>query len=510
MATAVLTMFTFGIPHALAAPTVANDDSATTMVDTAVTVVVFANDTDADGDQLFMSQYTHPTNGTVKWNPGYTVTYTPNARFVGTDSFTYNVWDGTSASNYATVTITVTSDNDAPVAVTDTAETTEDTAVTVEVLANDTDADGDTLTIATTTNPTDGTVTVNGDSTITYTPSADYHGTDSFSYTVSDGTTDSTAATVTIAVAAVNDDPIARDDAFTIDEDTQLVGNVTVDNGSGADSDIEDTLTPDALVVQNVAKGSLHLSTDGSFTYTPNANYYGTDSFTYTVSDGTATSNIATVTITVTAVYDDPPPADPPPADPPPADPDLSFDDLEAYSDETVAAVETLVDLGIITGTNDTSFSPELITERWQMAVFLTRVLAATGTVLPPGGSGFSDLTHYGAETQTAMNQLAGLGISTGTSAGEFSPAGKVTRSQMALFVVRTLEAGGVALPAAGGSTFTDLAGSPAEVRDAVGVLSALGITNGTAGSAFSPDAELPRWQMALFLARVMEAIEAD
>ena len=505
MATAILTMFTFGIPHALAAPTVANDDSATTMVNTAVTVVVFANDTDADGDQLFMSQYTHPTNGTVQWNPGYTVTYTPNAGFVGTDSFTYNVWDGTSASNYATVTITITSDNDAPVAVTDTAETTEDSAVTIEVLANDTDADGDTLTNSTTTNPAHGAVTVNTDGTITYAPNANYYGTDSFTYTMSDGTATSNTATVTITTTAVNDHPTAGDDAFTIDEDTQLVGNVTADNGSGADSDVEDTLIPDAVVVQNVAKGSLNLSADGSFTYAPNANYYGTDSFTYTVSDGTATSNIATVTITITAVNDDPPPADSPPADPA-----VSFDDLDAFSDETVAAIETLLDLGITTGTNDRTFSPELITERWQMAMFLTRVLAATGTILPTAGSGFSDLTGYSAEAHTAMNQLADLGISTGTSAGEFSPAGKVTRSQMALFLVRTLEAGGVALPAAGGSTFTDLAGSSADVRDAVGVLSTLGITNGTAGTTFSPEAELPRWQMALFLARVIEAIEAD
>lgn len=404
MATAILTMFTFGIPHALAAPTVANDDSATTIVDTAVTIAVLANDTDADGDQLFLSNFTYPTNGTVQWNPGYTVTYTPNAGYVGTDSFTYNVWDGSSGSNYATVTITITGDNDAPVAVTDTAQTTEDTVVTIDVLANDTDADGDTLTIATTTNPTDGTVTVNTDSTITY---------------------------------------------------------------------------------------------------TPNANYHGTDSFTYTVSDGTATSNIATVTITITAVNDDPPPADPSPADP-----DLSFDDLGGFSEEAVAAIETLVDLGIITGTSDTSFSPELITPRWQMAVFLTRVLAATGTILPTAESGFSDLTGYSAEARTAMNQLAALGISTGTSAGEFSPAGQVTRSQMALFLVRTLEAGGVALPAAAGSTFIDLVGG--DVQDAVDVLSTLGITNGTAGTTFSPDAELPRWQMALFLTRVMEAIETN
>lgn len=405
MATAILTMFTFAIPHALAAPTVANDDSATTNENTAVTVVVFANDTDADGDTLFISAVTQPTNGTIQVNPGYTVTYTPNVNYQGTDSFTYNVWDGTSVSNFATVTITIGTINDAPAAVSDTVATNEDSAVAIDVLANDTDAEGDALTVVGTTNPTDGTVTVNMDNTITY---------------------------------------------------------------------------------------------------TPNANYHGTDSFTYTVSDGTNSSNAATVTITITAVVDDPPPAAPSPA------PDLSFDDLEGFSNEVVAAIETLVDLGIITGTDDTSFSPELITERWEMAMFLTRVLAATSIPLPTAEPDFSDLSGYSVEAQTAMQQLAGLGISTGTSADEFSPGGQASRAQMALFLVRTLEAGGVALPTPGDGAFTDLEGYPVDVQNAVDVLSTLGITNGTTGTTFSPAAELPRWQMALFLTRVIEVIQAN
>ena len=86
------------------------------------------------------------------------------------------------------MTVTVTPTNDGPVAVDDAATTAEDTAVSIAVLANDTDLDGDTLTVSAATAPAHGTATVNADGTITYTPAANYHGTDSFTYTIGDGT----------------------------------------------------------------------------------------------------------------------------------------------------------------------------------------------------------------------------------------------------------------------------------------------------------------------------------
>ncbi len=151
-----------------------------------------------------------PANGTVTLNADGSFTYTPAANFNGTDSFTYTASDGTAVSNVATVTITVTGVNDAPVAVNDTASTTEETAVSGNVLGNDTDVDpGTTLTATLGASPTNGTVTLNADGSFTYTPNANFNGTDSFTYTASDGTAVSNVATVTITVTGVNDAPVA-------------------------------------------------------------------------------------------------------------------------------------------------------------------------------------------------------------------------------------------------------------------------------------------------------------
>ncbi|MFN4764668.1 Ig-like domain-containing protein, partial [Gillisia sp. Q332] len=155
---------------------VAVDDTATTDEDTAVNINVLANDTDVDGDTLTVTQTTAPTNGSVVINTDYTITYTPDANFNGTDTFTYTITDGNGGTDTATVTVTVNPINDAPVAVDDTATTDEDTAVTVSVLTNDTDVDGDTLTVTETTAPSNGSVVINGDGTITYTPNENFNG----------------------------------------------------------------------------------------------------------------------------------------------------------------------------------------------------------------------------------------------------------------------------------------------------------------------------------------------
>ena len=180
---------------------VAVDDTATTAEDTAVDINVATNDTDADGDTLSVTAVTTPSNGTAVIAEGssITVTYTPNANFNGTDSFDYTVSDG-NHTDTGTVTVTVTAVNDAPVAVDDTDVTTEDTAVVIDVVANDTDIDGDTLSVTAFTTPSNGTVIASGNATtVTYTPDAGFTGTDSFDYTVSDGT-DTDTGTVTVTV----------------------------------------------------------------------------------------------------------------------------------------------------------------------------------------------------------------------------------------------------------------------------------------------------------------------
>jgi CshA-type fibril repeat protein len=150
-------------------------------------VFQFRDPADLDGDALVVSSVTVPAHGTAAVNPDGTIAYAPAANFNGADSFSYTVGDGNGGTATATVSVTVTAANDGPVAVNDTATTAEDTAATIAVLTNDSDLDGDALTVTGVTVPAHGTATVNPDGTIAYAPAANYHGADSFSYTIGDG-----------------------------------------------------------------------------------------------------------------------------------------------------------------------------------------------------------------------------------------------------------------------------------------------------------------------------------
>ncbi|MEG4489571.1 Ig-like domain-containing protein, partial [Microcoleus sp. D2_18a_B4] len=230
--------------------------------------------------------------GTIAFNPLGDFTYTPNAGFVGTDTFTYSVSDG-AATVPATVSINVT--NNPPQPQPDTYSTSAGKALSVTVpgvLANDSDVDLDTLTAAVAANPTQGSIALNKDGSFTYTPNAGFSGTDTFTYTVSDGIVSSEPATMTVNVN--NNPPVANSDSYTTAFNTSL--NVT---GLGVlinDTDPEnDPLT--AILVTNPATGSIALNANGSFTYTPNPGFAGTDSFTYKANDGKADSAIVTASI---------------------------------------------------------------------------------------------------------------------------------------------------------------------------------------------------------------------
>ncbi|MDO8363666.1 MAG: Ig-like domain-containing protein [Actinomycetota bacterium] len=213
--------------------------------------------------------------------------------------------DGSNMTNLCTP-------NNAPVAVNDAYNATEDTPLVVNaangVLDNDTDVDLDTLTANTpqVSGPSHGTLALSADGSFTYTPTGNYNGPDSFTYTANDGTDDSNTATVNITVGAANDAPVAVDDAYNATEDTPLVVNAAngvLDN----DTDVDlDSLTANTPQVTGPSHGTLALNADGSFTYTPAANYHGPDAFTYTADDGTADSNTATANITVASVNDAP------------------------------------------------------------------------------------------------------------------------------------------------------------------------------------------------------------
>ncbi|GAB4372591.1 MAG: hypothetical protein Kow0042_15990 [Calditrichia bacterium] len=286
-------------------PPVAVDDAATTAEDTPVDIDVLANDYDPDGtlDLTTVTVVMPAANGTTVVNPTTgVVTYTPNPGFSGSDQFTYTVKDNEGAtSNEATVSITVTSVNFPPVAVNDTVSTNEDTPIVISVLANDYDPDGtlDPATVTIGTGPAHGTVSVNpatGD--VTYSPDLNFFGNDMFTYTVKDneGAT-SNEATVYITVLSVNDPPVAVDDSATTDQNVAVVVDVLAN-----DFDIDGTLDPTTVTVVGApAHGTTAVDpVTGEVTYTPDVDFSGMDSFTYTVDDNQgATSNVATVHIRV-------------------------------------------------------------------------------------------------------------------------------------------------------------------------------------------------------------------
>lgn len=194
--------------------------------------------------------------------------------------------------------------NTPPVAFGDVFAISEDGQLVVSapgVLQTDSDADGDPLTAVLDSGPSNGKVTFNADGSFVYVPSPSFHGLDSFVYHADDGQAASNPATVAINVLAVNDVPVAADDSYAIGEDQTLV--VPAVGVLAGDIDIDgDPLT--ALLETGPANGALVLNADGSFAYTPAANFNGIDRFTYRADDGTAVSNLATVTITVAGAND--------------------------------------------------------------------------------------------------------------------------------------------------------------------------------------------------------------
>ncbi len=293
-------------------PPVATDDTATTNQGQPVFIDLLDNDYDLNGDKITINSI----NGQLlrNYNPdlifltgGYIeefnngkITFYPDPGFVGVVTFTYvindrNFWvNGNTAQG--TVTIDVTGNvNNPPVAADDLVATGKDMPVTIDPLANDTDGDGDALSLLTYDAAAGGNLTENPDGTLTYTPNTGFVGTDSFAYTVTDGNGGTSTATVTVNVAAVNNPPITADDFVATDKDMP----VTIDplaNDIDGDGDALSLLTYGAAT-----GGNLTGNPDGTLTYTPNTGFVGTDSFTYTVTDGNGGTSTATVTVNVTA-----------------------------------------------------------------------------------------------------------------------------------------------------------------------------------------------------------------
>jgi uncharacterized delta-60 repeat protein len=266
---------------------------------------VLWNDQDVEFDRLTAVLVSGPAHGTLSLNSDGSFTYTADATYAGTDTFTYYAFDGQLPSNVATVTFTVTP-NLPPVTAGDSYSVNEDDSLSVAapgVLGNDSDPEGQPLTAQLASGPAHGTLTFNVDGSFTYTPAANYNGADQFTYRASDGTFLSDPVVVALTVNPVNDPPVASNDSYSVDEDVVLTASAP--GVLGNDTDVDgDTLS--ASVVSGPSHGTLNMNADGSFSYTPNANYNGSDSFTYKANDGQADSNVATVSITVNAVNDAP------------------------------------------------------------------------------------------------------------------------------------------------------------------------------------------------------------
>ncbi|EDL69539.1 calx-beta domain family [Vibrio campbellii HY01] len=308
---------------------VANDDSAATDEDTPVTIDVLPNDTDVDGDTLTIVNASVPADqGTVKIVDGKLV-FTPADDFNGEATISYTVSDG-ELEDSAQVSVTVNPVNDAPVANDDSAVTDEDTPVTIDVLTNDTDVDGDTLTIVNASVPDDQGKVEIVDGKLVFTPADDFNGEATISYTVSDGELEDSAQ-VSVTVNPVNDAPVANDDSAVTDEDTPVTIDVLTN-----DTDVDgDTLTiVNASVPDDQGKVEI---VDGKLVFTPAENFNGEANISYTVSDGELEDS-AEVSVTVNPVNDAP----------------VANDDSAVTDEDTPVTIDVL--------TNDTDVDGDTLT----------------------------------------------------------------------------------------------------------------------------------------------------
>ena len=291
------------------------DDIAVIDEDTSLILdatVALENDIDPDGDILAITGITNPIGGEFSTDALGNPIFTPTHDFSGLASFDYTISDGRGGEGTATVYITVNAVNDAPVANADTGSTDENVAITLDVLANDTDADLTDMHTVDSVSVSSGlgvaSIVANQ---VVWTPGTDYDilavgqtATVELAYTMSDSVGASSSSTVTITVIGSNDGPIAVDDVATTDEDTAI----TFAPGSGLvnDSDVDSGDTLVANNAFNAVNGSIAFGPIGEVIFTPDAGFSGLATFDYTIQDSQGAESTATVYITVNAVNDAP------------------------------------------------------------------------------------------------------------------------------------------------------------------------------------------------------------
>jgi len=270
----------------------AKDDKDTVELNGEVQVDVVTNDSDADGDDLSVSLQSSPDNGTAQAGNGGTITYTPNENFSGTDTLIYSASDGTGRSDTATLTIDVAPGNSQPIAEDDTFGVSPDQTSSLAVLGNDSDPDGDNLSVSLKSTPANATATPQDDGTIAFTPDDGFVGDTSFSYVVSDPGGASTTAQATVTV---NPPPELSDDAFTVvQNETDIALDVLKNDGvdAGGDATVE--------IAEAPADGTAEVADDGTVSYTPDPDFTGSDGFVYEVTNAAGVTATAAATVEVT------------------------------------------------------------------------------------------------------------------------------------------------------------------------------------------------------------------
>ena len=287
---------------------IAGNDTISTLEDTPISSNASNHDTlsgDGHNDWTIIGTNGGALHGTVTMALNGSFTYTPNLHYYGADQFTYNLCDGSGNCSSAIVAIKVTHVNHPPVALPDNYTVINGSTLTATVaqglLSNDTDQDGDPITAIKVTNPTYGTLTFNSNGSFSYLPDG-VHPTDSFTYKDSDGTLNGNTATVTISII-INHPPIGVNTQAIIDEDGTLRGPSLLSNFTDPDGN---TLTLNTAPTIRPIHGSLTISSNGTYTYIPDPNYNGSDTFSYEVCDNGIPVMCATakVTITVNSVND--------------------------------------------------------------------------------------------------------------------------------------------------------------------------------------------------------------
>ena len=280
---------------------VAVNDLVSTPKNTPITVPVLDNDYDPDGDQLVVDEVGSPRYGSATIDDDNNIQYVPPLDWVGEDSFLYTISDGQGGKNVGIVTIAVIETKVLPpVASDDFAATDQNTPVDIRVLANDTDPNGLRLTIFGASKPSHGNIIILAEEgIIRYSPENNWHGTDTFTYTVvnTEGLTSQARITVTVRAVQqeVNHNPVAKNDTATTGKNNAIKIYVLAND---YDTD------GDRLNIGSVTQprnGKVTINSDRTVTYTPNKDFSGTDTFTYTVIDGKGGKSVGTVTVQVIA-----------------------------------------------------------------------------------------------------------------------------------------------------------------------------------------------------------------